>query len=110
MAEKHPIDRTTVVIAQDGTVSTAANIEAYLVVGLIVPLMDNTTLTFEVSNDNSTFYDLYDKGATEVAFAAGTHNKAYEAPDALGSGWRYIRIVAAAQTTAAVTITLLLTR
>lgn len=105
------VEFRTATIADEGTTSDIVNVIGRKVAGLYVPTMVSAALTFEVSRDRETFYDLYhllvdDEASTapllaavEVTIPAGTHNKAYAAPPAL-HGWPYFRIVAGAAQTA----------
>lgn len=86
-------DTVVATIATSGSLSPSVDIEGLTVTGLLVPTATSAAITFQVSKDNSTFFDLFDNASTpaEVKIAAGTHNKAYQAPAAL-RGWRYMKV------------------
>ena len=101
----------SVVIAKDGTVSGIADIEGFAVVGLLIPTIDTSTITFQVSNlSTGDFYTIKAKDLTALTIASGTGALAVDSTvlDAL-RGYRFIKIIAgAAQTTAARTFIFIL--
>jgi hypothetical protein len=84
-------DSVTVTIADGQSLSDAAAIADYRLVGLIVGTWTSAAITFQVSQDGNTYYNLYDDAGNEVTIPAGTHNKAYAAPMELAP-WRYMKV------------------
>jgi hypothetical protein len=75
VASKH-----TVTITNGTSLSTVAHVGEETLVGIILPAgWDVAALTFQVSNDNVTFYNLYDKDAeVTVTSAAGSRSVALD--------------------------------
>lgn len=71
---------------------TGSPILGYAVTGIIVPsTFDGSQITFQVSNDNNTYYTLYDVTNTQVAMTVSA-SRAYPLFGEL-SGWAYVKIV-----------------
>jgi hypothetical protein len=99
----------TITIASGGTLSSAAEVKGQHTYGvIIVPTIDSATITWAISNDNTTFYALYDHLGTAQQISATTANRAFSIPaGVLASNYFKIQ-VGAAQNSGAVTITVLL--
>ena len=99
-------------IAIDGTTSSAVDLEDCEILGLIIPALDATNLTFQVCDTaGGTFVGLKVlAGTSALTITATTGNFAVVSNDLEGlSGYRYVQIIAsAAQNTAARTFTWLL--
>lgn len=64
---------TSVTIGSAGTVSSTADLEVTSLCGVITPsVLSQATMNFQVSNDGTTFYPLYDYTNTLVALTVGT--------------------------------------
>ena len=82
----------TASVASSGTVSAAADCRGYTAVGILVPsTFDGSQIQFQVSQDNSTFYDLYDNSNARVAMTVGA-SRAYPLWSEL-AGWNYLKVV-----------------
>jgi hypothetical protein len=94
MAVFDPILRTeTVTISSSGTVSSAVDVENLSVVGIIMPAtFTGTTITFQVSDDNSTFQALYNANNTAVSMSV-TQGRSYGLVPGDFAAWRYIKVV-----------------
>lgn len=108
-------------IAKDASTSSAVNLGAFSVLGIVLPTgaasleATTTQIRFYVSVDGSTYGTLYDKDGTVVAVtvaAANTVGFAYLPPDAFAA-WNFVKVItttadgtAVVQATAARTIKL----
>lgn len=82
----------TVTIASSATTSGSADLQGLGLVGLIMPAaFTGTTMSFQVSIDNSTFYDLYNTNNTLVSMAV-TQGRAYSFVPGDLLGYRYIKV------------------
>lgn len=83
----------TVTIANGQTVSSAFDARGFSSFGLAMPAaFTGTTLTFQVSHDNSTFQTLRYPTGSPVSMSVAASNS-YSLPAPLGA-WRYFKIVA----------------
>lgn len=80
-----------VTIANGASLSSVAQLGGSRLLAILVGAWTSAAISFQVSVDNSNFFDLYDATGTEVSIPAGTHNKAYAAPLEL-LGFPYIKI------------------
>lgn len=100
---------STLTIAAAGTTSDSVEVGNPTDVGLIVgALSPSTTITVQVSQDNSTWAGVVDKaGAAEMVLASGAGGVAVDT-NALGAilAYKYVRIVAGAGQTNGATATL----
>ncbi len=99
------------VIAAGGTTSTAIQLgnitPTERIIGLIMPAaFTGTSLTFQVSNDDSTYVDLYDNAGTQVSVTVSTSRAvSFKADHAsLLSGWNFIKIISGSTEATARTI------
>lgn len=84
--------RATATIANGQTVSDAIDISDTVALGLVMPAaFTGTTLTFQVSADNSTFQALYDSTNTQVSLTVAV-SRSYDLPAELAS-WPFFKIV-----------------
>lgn len=82
----------TIAIGTSTTIGIVADVRGYVIVGLVVPsTFDGTTISFQVSHDNSTFQALYDATNTLVSMTIAA-SRTY-APWAELQGWSYIKII-----------------
>jgi len=98
-------------IAKAGKTSSVVDLEDGVVLGLILPALDATTLTFTASaSSDGTFVAVQSKALAALTISSGTGAIAIASDDLAGlAGYRYIKIVAgSAQNTAARTFTWLL--
>ncbi len=95
------------VIALNGTVSDAIDLEGMKEIGLIIPTIDTGNVSFTVSTAiDGTFVALKSKGALLVEIDAATGAFAVGSDDLKPLiGYRFVRVVAATQTSGAVTFT-----
>lgn len=93
------------VIDKAGTKSAAVDLEGMKEIGLIIPTIDTGDVTFEVSDAlDGDFVALKDKSPAALTIVAGTGGFAVTSDDLKGLvGYRFVKVVAASQTTAAVT-------
>lgn len=85
-------DTLDVVIASGGSLSPVVDLGSLTPLGIVMPAAwDAAGLTFMVSADGTTFYDLYDDAATEVAVAADA-SRVVRLDPANWAGFRYIKI------------------
>jgi len=98
---------TTCITAKNGSTSAVADIEGYAITGLLIPTIDTGNITFTVSNlVGGTYYTLKDMDGATFTITAGTGAFAVGSDDLSPLfGYRFIKVVSAAQTTAAVTFT-----
>lgn len=97
------------VIAVSGTTTGPIRIEAYDLIGIMVPTLDSTTFKCQVSDDDVTYYDLYDSTGTQaLSWQTNTGNRAFGSDDLKAiSGYTYARFVCgSAQNSGSRTITL----
>lgn len=85
-------------VANGGTKSAGVDITGFALCGVILPsTLDGTTLSFEVSTDDTTYYVLRDTaGDISLTVAA---SRAVALDPALFSGFQYVKIVLATQST-----------
>ena len=98
-------------ISISGQTSGAVDLEDCEILGLILPTLDSTNLTFTVSSTlTGDYVALKSKGASALSITATTGAFAVTSDDLIGlKGYRFVKIVAsAAQNSAAVTFTFLL--
>ena len=90
-------DTVPVVIASGDTESAVADLGNRAIVGLLIPTLDNGSLTFKVSNEpGGTYYTVKDKAAAAHTIVAATGLFAVTSDDLTEiSGYRYIKIVSA---------------
>lgn len=93
MADPRLSKERTLTIADEGTVSTAAEIGWFINASIaMVTTWTSAAITFQGSNDGVTFYNIYDSTGTEVTIPAATHaSRAYELPAAV-MNFRFIKI------------------
>ena len=97
-----------------GTLSSTVDLEDCEILGLILPALDNTDLTFKACSTDSVadgdFVTVKAKDATTLTITATTGDFAVTSDDLVGlKGYRFVKIVASAgQDSAAVTFTWLL--
>lgn len=96
----------TVIIADGGTVSGAADLSGTSLLAIDIPAgFDGTSMTFQVSSDGTTFYD-YKRMVDGLAVTAVVGANASYATNANDfAGYSHIKLVSATQT-GAITITL----
>jgi hypothetical protein len=98
-------------IALNGTASGEVDLEDCEILGLIIPALDTTTLTFTVSaTSGGTFVALQSKALAALTISSGAGAIAVSSDDLSGlRGYRFVKIVAgSAQTSLARTFTWLL--
>lgn len=91
----HPgvFESQTATIAATGTKTDAIEIAGCSLIGLVTPAaLTSTSITFEVSNDGSTFYSLYDSNGSQVSLNVST-GVAYSMDPQWFAPWRYMKIV-----------------
>lgn len=93
MSFYNPVTFHSATIANTETVSENVNLGGFRAFGIIVPTTAGANLTFEVSNDGSTWYDLYKNDNTQMTLAVTDATYiglgdliSYFAP------WQYVRI------------------
>lgn len=79
------------VVPSGGSLSNGKKIDGR-VCNIIVPTIDSAAISFQLSHDGVTWFDLFN-GATEISIAASTGNKAQANPAGFtnGTGWLKIR-------------------
>lgn len=83
----------TAVIPASGTTSAAVDTHGTSIVGYILPAtFTGTAITFEVSNDNSSFYSLYNTDGTEISHTVAQNTAVGISPLDF-AGWRFIKFV-----------------
>lgn len=102
LAERSPAQIRSTTIADEGTTSGSIDKRGYVIVGLIIDLSDAANLTFQVSDDNSTWAtvkDLTISSVTTTITALKASDLAELAP------YNYFKVVAsAAQSSGGATI------
>lgn len=82
----------TLTIANNATTSDAMDARGYAVFGLVIPsAFTGTSITFTVSDDNTTFQALYDASNAQVTVPVAV-SRSYDLPAELAS-WPYWKIV-----------------
>lgn len=81
----------TATIANGASLSDSVSVGNGEVVGLIVPTFTSAALTFQGSDDDTTFKDVHDSAGAEVSIPANTGDRAYQAPASL-KGFAYIKV------------------
>jgi len=103
-----------VTVGAGASLSGAIELNGGEIVGFVVPTWDSAALSFQASNDNGTYRDVYDKdGTTETKTGASTGNRFIAAPDGIQRGYPWIKIrsgltAAAVNQTNATTITIVM--
>ena len=96
----------TVTIDQNETVSTAFDSRGFSSFGLLMPSsFTGTTISFQVSHDNSTYNALNNTTGSVISMTVAA-SKAYSLPIEL-TPWRYFKIVSGSSEAAARTLTLM---
>lgn len=97
---------SSVTIANGATVSDSHYFGDEVLSGIVTPAsMTGTTLTFQVSDDNTTFFTLYD--STNVAISVTiSSSRAYALNPLDFIGWQYMKIVSGTAETGAKIITI----
>ena len=73
--------------------------------GVIIPTeFDGTSISFQVSRDNVTYYNLYDQTNALVSLTVAA-DRAYALPADKFNGWAYLKIVAGTTQTGDTTLT-----
>lgn len=84
----------TLTIANAATTSDAIDARGYAMFGLVMPAaFTGASITFEVSDDNSTFQALYDQSNVQVSLTVAA-SRSYDLPVELAT-WPYWRVVSA---------------
>lgn len=102
----------TATIASGASLSGAIDLEYLFVTEILIPsTFDGTAITFQKSDDNSTFYDLYDEDGVEINFPASASRIINISQVTKLYGFRYLKIRAgtAASPTAQTTTDTILT-
>jgi hypothetical protein len=88
-----PLCITSVVIANGQTKSAAVDLQGTNLIRINTPAqLTGSTLTFEVSADNSTFVPLYDSAGTAISVSMGT-SRSIVVPATSFIGIRYLKLV-----------------
>ena len=82
----------TATIASGQTVGVAFDTEKATLVGLQFPTMTGTTMTFQVSADNTTYTALKDTAGASVSITIAS-TTAISIDRAVFQGWRWIKLV-----------------
>ncbi len=87
---------TTCTIISGATESTAADIEGFCNVGLLIPTIESAALTFQVSNlVDGTYYTLVDGNRDTITLASGTGAVAIQSSFVgRNEAWRYAKVIA----------------
>jgi hypothetical protein len=97
----------TVTIASSGTTSGAIDLQGLGLVGIIMPAaFTGTTISFQLSNDNTTFYDVYNTDNVQLKVTV-TQGRAYLLTPGDLIGVRYLKIKSGSTESGSRTITLL---
>lgn len=91
----YAVDPITTTIAASATVSATIDMRGMRLAGLIIPAsMTSTALTFNVSNDGSTFVPLKDTTNAAISITIDSSAAAYPLVPMDFIGWRYLQVVA----------------
>jgi hypothetical protein len=84
----------TVTIASGQTKSNAVHLRGNSLLGFALPsTFDGTEVSFEVSQDGSTFYPLYDEDGDQILLTVAA-SRAYEINAGRFAAWTYMKFVA----------------
>lgn len=82
------------IVAASGTISTAVELYGTRAVNLSVPAgLTSTALTFQVSEDNVTFYPVRYQDNTAYTITVNATAGSYELPVNRFAGYRYVKVV-----------------
>lgn len=83
----------TATIANGATTSPAVDLGGYALIGLLMPAaFTGTTITFQMSPDNSTFYDVYNTSGTQGSVTvAASRAVIFAAGDFIGE--RFVKLI-----------------
>lgn len=81
----------SVTILNTASLSDAAKIGTGRLAGIILPTFTSAALSFQVSEDGTTYREAYDSSSTLVAVSASTGDRYIDAPAAL-AGANYIKV------------------
>lgn len=81
-----------VTIANGASLSGAAQVGAGTLVGIVLPTFTSAALTFQVSEDGSTWREALDAAAAAITISATTGDRFFQAPTTLaGAPWIKVR-------------------
>lgn len=87
------ISTKTATIANGATISDGIPLLSGTITGLILPAaFTGTALTFQVSQDGSTYTALYDSSNTAESMTVA-QGRAYSVNPAVFAGWQYAKVV-----------------
>jgi hypothetical protein len=101
------IIRETATIAAAGTTSGIIDINDRTLVGMILPVMTGTSVTFQVSADKTNFYTLHDSTKTAVSVTCDGTARAFYLEPTKFVGWRWLKVVSGSAEASERSITLL---
>ncbi len=86
-------DAKTATIAESASLSGAVDLFDQTILGIQMPSAwtTETTITFQVSNDNSTFFNFY-KDGVEFTITGAAASLALFVDPAMFIGWRYVKL------------------
>lgn len=88
------IETQTAVVAASGTTSDAIDVWGCRVVNLSVPAsLTSTALTFQVSDDDVTYYQVRNSDNTAYTITVSSSAASYELPVNRFAGYRYLKVV-----------------
>ena len=100
------LDEIKVKILSGATESKEIDTSYLAILGLFVPTIDNSTLTFKVSSCSANFVNIKDKAGATISFTVGTGGIAISSEDlAFLAAYRFIKIVSSEPQTADRTFT-----
>lgn len=100
-------DSTECVIASSGTVSTAVDLHGHNLVGCVMPAaFTGTAITFQGSQEGTTFTDLYDTAGSALSITVAADRFILFTPSDF-AGVRFIKLVSGSSEGAERTLTLI---
>lgn len=86
------------VVAAFGTISTSVDLYGTRAVNLSVPAsLNSTALTFEVSEDDVTYYPVRNQDNTAYTITVSSTAASYELPANRFAGYRHLKIICGSQ-------------